>query len=383
MKLGLLGLDAEMLEVAQSAAEAGHELVAIFDVPPPLVGRWTALAPDARELDAWEALLSEGAIEAILISRAADDEVRADQLRVLVQSGLPLLIAHPVHHSMLVYYELDMIRKEADPVMLPCATESWHPAVERLAEMARNHDGLLGRVEQLVFERSIDDRTRTNVLAHFVRDLAVLRPLVGSLTKIGAMAADGGSADFHTLSLQMTGPDGPLVRWSVLPAVGGSSGRLTVIGTKDKATLHLAAGDDPWRLELPASAGPIPAFDDWDPGHAALEHFTRAIACEAVRPTWIDACRDMELADALERSLKKGRTIDLFYEEQTEHGTFKGIMAASGCALLIAALVLAIVATTAVNLGVPLARLWPYLLLAALVTFLLVQFLKLAFPRDE
>jgi hypothetical protein len=44
-------------------------------------------------------------------------------------------------------------------------------------------------------------------------------------------------------------------------------------------------------------------------------------------------------------------------------------------------LALVIVATTAVNLQLPLARFWPHALLAVLAVFLLLQLLKLAFPQ--
>jgi hypothetical protein len=91
----------------------------------------------------------------------------------------------------------------------------------------------------------------------------------------------------------------------------------------------------------------------------------------------------MELADAVEHSLQRGRTIELHYDTPSEHSTFKGIMSGVGCLLLIVGLVVLVIATTAVNAGVPLADYWPYLLLAVLVAFLLLQSLRLVFPSDK
>ena len=104
-----------------------------------------------------------------------------------------------------------------------------------------------------------------------------------------------------------------------------------------------------------------------------------------VRPNWLDAAKDLELADAVERSAKKGRTIDLHFEEHTEHGTFKGIMACWRWALSIAALVVLVVATTLGNLfgrgrNFPLADWWPYLLVAV-CAFLAAAVAEAGVPR--
>jgi hypothetical protein len=56
------------------------------------------------------------------------------------------------------------------------------------------------------------------------------------------------------------------------------------------------------------------------------------------------------------------------------------MMAAGGCALLMAALVMLVIATTAVNWRIPLAEYWPYILVGVLGVFLLLQSLKLVFP---
>ena len=52
-------------------------------------------------------------------------------------------------------------------------------------------------------------------------------------------------------------------------------------------------------------------FPAWDPAAAGVERLERAIAGQAVMPTWPDVCRDVELAESIGRSLAKGRTIEL------------------------------------------------------------------------
>ncbi|MFP6610814.1 MAG: hypothetical protein VB835_00775, partial [Pirellulales bacterium] len=113
-----------------------------------------------------------------------------------------------------------------------------------------------------------------------------------------------------------------------------------------------------------------------------------ATAATVSRPRWDDATRSLELAEALEKSLKKKRLVHLNYEGRGEANAFKGTMASLGCALLCGGMLLMIV--TAVLSRVAEVQQWggvssalsviPYLLLATLVIFLLVQLLRFVIP---
>jgi hypothetical protein len=182
----------------------------------------------------------------------------------------------------------------------------------------------------------------------------------------------------------MSGSSNVLARWSVLPVGREEGAKLTLIAGRELATLQIFEGDRPWQLELSQHGERVQeTFPDWDPPQAVLARFEQAVAGSPETPGWAEASRDLELADAIERSVRKGRMIELYFEDHTEHGTFKGMMAAGGCLVLMGALALVIGATTAVNLQVPLAHYWPYLLVAVLGAFLLLQLLKLAFPGER
>ena len=51
-------------------------------------------------------------------------------------------------------------------------------------------------------------------------------------------------------------------------------------------------------------------------------------------PAWIDVCHDLEAAEAIDRSLSRGRTVNVTTDEPTEEEAFKGVMAAGGCLTL-------------------------------------------------
>src|SRR5688572_27695584 len=101
MKLALLGADPAMLSVARAAAEGGkHSLVWAVEASA-ATGYLRGLWPQIELREDWESLLSPGAVDGVLVARAKDEDLRAEQLRKLVQAGVPLLVSHPVFESML------------------------------------------------------------------------------------------------------------------------------------------------------------------------------------------------------------------------------------------------------------------------------------------
>jgi hypothetical protein len=109
---------------------------------------------------------------------------------------------------------------------------------------------------------------------------------------------------------------------------------------------------------------------------------------ETVQEEWLGACRDQEVAEAVDRSLARGRTIELFGEGHTEEDSFKGVMSVGGCLLLVMALGVVFIATIVEGLRLPMRdwmiwQYWPIYLLVPVVVFLLLQLLQLVVKRDE
>src|SRR5687768_13910058 len=99
MRLALLGLDETTLALARAAQESGRdELVLLCEAEE--MEPQAILGPIALHPQSWEALLTGTAwgvraCDAVLVSRdAADDERRLEQLRKLVQDGVPMLVSH-------------------------------------------------------------------------------------------------------------------------------------------------------------------------------------------------------------------------------------------------------------------------------------------------
>ena len=387
MRFALLGIDADTLELAEWVARSSaHQLVWACEADA-AAGTLKTFSPKIQISNFWEGLLAGSTADAVIVARGANADERADQLRKLVQAAVPLLLAHPIDDSMLIGYELDMIRRESGGAMVPYVPYRWHAGVQRLAGLiAAGPTSEIGATEQVVMERTMPERTQPLVQRQFARDVELLRGLAGDLTSISALAPGGKEeAQYGSLGVQLTGETGVLVRWSVGAVEHYAGARIVLRGANGKATLEIADAGQPTELELVVGGkSSRETFPAWSPAAAAVAELESAMAGRAPVPSWPDACRDVELTEAIARSLTKGRTIELHDEEHSEHGTFKGTMTSLGCGLLVASLMVLVVAAALAKVtGNAFFGYAPYLILGVLGVFLVLQSLKLVFPSDD
>ena len=407
MKLAILGADADVVDVAQVVAKQRRHTVSwLCETDGKWQNDWSAklwsIAPDSQRLDQWESLLDSRLADGVFVATSdADDERRAEQLRRLVQAGVPILVSHPVVASMLVYYELEMLRSDlATPhlrvgldqpelpvrgVIVPVLALRRHPAIAEFAALAHGADhSPIGDVEQLVCERHLVTRDRQSVTAQFARDADLMRAICGEFSRLGAMGQADDPKAFASLSVQLATTTGISARWSIGSAGGEAVDRLVLHGVRGRATLSMPAAPAEWTLVVGDSGGERTlTFPSWSAAAAALDDFEAAIAGRPINPTWLDATKTVEIAETAQRSLKKGRMLDLYREEFNEEGTFKGTMASAGCGLLIVTLVSLVCTLLLLRFDISIAQYWPYLLLAMLAAFLAMQMLVLVLPRRD
>lgn len=405
LRLAFLGADAETPALVRAAlADGRFRLAAVCEFshgddassPHPAIGAapnwpsevWQAVVAQTRMVDSWESLLDGDVCDAVVVARSNDDDARAEQLRKFVQAGVPVLASHPLLESMLLYYELDMIRRESQGVLVPALTLRHHPAIVALAEIvAQDTASPIGRVSQVTIERSVISPTKPRVVAAFARDVDLLRFVAGDLTRLGAMAGAAGDAAYGSLGVQLSGAGGVAARWSVVPN-DAAAAEMTLLAAGGKASVELTTPDHPWTLTIVAASETTRRqFEPWDPAAAALDGLVRAIGGQNVQPDWSVAARSVELAETIDRSLLKQRTIELQYEDYSEATNFKGIMASLGCGLLLLGLavlgVVGLIDALSDQREPTSVRNWPYVLLAVLAVFLLLQLLMLVARRRE
>ncbi|MCI0359601.1 MAG: hypothetical protein L0211_14085 [Planctomycetaceae bacterium] len=415
MRLALLGVDDEALALVRWAVlRGGCQLVAAYDVGSRSADV-AAISPGVVLDDTWESLVLGTQADVVIVARGqaglaaetgiADDERRAEQLRKLAQAAVPMLVICPACEA-IVGFEVEMIRRDSRGVIVPYVPGQQHPLVLELAAATSWGEGSpigasspIGKVEQITFEREQADRSRPVVMAQFARDVSILRQLIGvvqSISATGPATVPGRDPlgpmskelpSLANLSVHLSGDEGLTAHWSIRPALSQEGGRITVIGEKGRVVLNMPASGD-WTLDRGDSpVGARPA----EPHHEAAEVFSLlSHAASGVRydeNEWLAACRDQEAAEAIDRSLARGRTIELFNEEHTEEESFKGIMAMGGCLLLVGALGVVFVATIVEGLRLPLRdwaawQYWPIYLLAPIAVFLMLQLLQLVVKKE-
>jgi predicted dehydrogenase len=385
-----LGIDSQTLAIAHAAAGAPQfDVVGVCEaqsgLDPDIAAGFAAQFPRLRRIDAWESLLTGQYADVVVVARSRFEDLRAEQLRKLIQTGVPVLTSQPVQDSMLVYYELDMIRRDTNSLVLPYLPERRHPAVQAVRKMvAQGADSPLGAAQQVIFQRRLRSPDKRGVADQFARDVDIIRAVAGDMTRLGAMAGAQQSGDYAGLGVQMTGPTGIAARWTVEPLHAEPGGQFSVLGSHGKATIEIRPDESAWSLELTIGVQvDRQTFGDWKAAEDALAQLALAMQGAPVEPDWVDAARAVELAETIERSLQKSRTIDLYYEEYTEQSTFKGLMASVGCGLLIVGLLVMGVVAIGDLMGLPVRKSWAYLLAGGLGFFLLLQLLMLVFHGDS
>ncbi len=410
MKLAVLGADDDALNLLRWAVQQGHELVAAYDSEAHAAAL-RAINPQVPLSDNWEELFLASAADAVIVGRGGKEaaartnidpaERRADQLRKLVQATVPMIVVCPACES-IIGFEIEMIRRDTGARLIPYVPFASHPFIDRLSEwIVQESDSPIGKVEQVALEREQADRSREPVLVQLARDATLIREFVGPIqtvsasgppTAIGRDPLGPKSKELPSLanlSVHLSGDQGIGARWSIAPATTHEQGRLTIIGERGKAVLTMPAGGA-WSLQLPdGTISTEPATTD-DDAQRIFSWLTHAMESDEFydSESWLAVCRDQEAAEAVDRSLARGRTIELYNEEHTEEESFKGVMAMGGCLLLVMALGVLFIAVVVEGLRLPMRtwplwRLWPFYLLVPIVAFLLLQLLQLAVKRDE
>lgn len=405
MKLALIGADEESLTFLRAALVGGeHQFVAAYDTDAFAV-RLRELEPRVHLGEDWEELLLGSRAELVLVSRAEanlaattgiqDSERRADQLRKLAQAAVPLLVFVPACES-IVGYEIEMIRRDSGGRIFPFVPRQGNlGALDEFVTVSATTRP--GAIEQFIIERQLRSRSRSQVLLHLARDVAAMRRFLGEISKVTASGPQtpvgrdplgpkmSSQPSLANLTVHLQGEREFGGRWSVGPVTTEPGSLSSLVTTSESVSIWTPETGKYCRIDRLGLQATETIDDDVN---QVLREVQAELEGQWERPfTWLSACRDQEVAEAVDRSLARGRTIELFNEQHTEEQSFKGVMAMGGCLLLIAAFGMVFLATIVEGLQLPLRdwaawKWWPAYLLAPVVLFLLLQLLQLAIKRE-
>jgi len=388
MDFALVGQSVEASQLADVIKKSrDHQIVATFPFAAALEEAWTQAKLNPVQ-DSWESLLHDSVADAVILSPTDNLDLQANCMRKLAQVAVPMWVIHPAGESILGY-EIEMICRDSHGVVVPHLPAVHHPAVAWLVEImqAVPHQAP-GLIERVNFNRPLRNRDRRAVLHQLTHDVQLIRMLVGEVEQVAAMNSAATDQSYANLSVQMRSAKNAVVTWSVSSAGDSSAATLAVVAACDTVRLSMPEDVDNWTIK--SSSGEF----DWLPtarinlADVALDCFVKSVNGASTSLRWSDACRDIEVAEAVPESLRRRRTIDLLYEEHSERATFMGMMAIGGCGLLLFSSMFLLIAGIVEGLQLPLRehplwRIWPVYLLVSLALFLLLQLLRFVFPASE
>ena len=421
LRVAYVGYDDGLLQLLTAAQRREDvSIVAGYQVDEKSSDKLRRISPLPRSADGenWECLLSGTVADAVFFGRVPENDDsnglakgrfgdRDEMLRRLVQAEVPLVVTHPPC-EMLLAYELQMIRQESHAPVFPYVPWIQHSAVNQAIKAVSQASN---DVQQLVLQRYADASARSEeqVLRQVAQDVLVLRRMMGDVKSVSATAGAIDRNPYGNLAVHLMGEDnaGLVARWSMGPISARPqsvwqprelsdpsarvelSARLTLVADEHSGSLDLFADNQSARFQPPApQASAVEATES-----LADQFVNDVVAC--VRDgqvwsgiTWEEACRSLEITDAIQRSLQRRRTIELYHEQVTEHDTFKSVMAAGGCGMLLWVMLLLMIAGVVEGLQLPIRgtllwRLWPFALIAPLAVFLGLQLLQLVFKRSD
>ncbi|MEX0791805.1 MAG: hypothetical protein WD045_01620 [Pirellulaceae bacterium] len=382
MRFGLLGSDPATLDLLREGV--GHSLIGFYDADHH-AETILNLFPSASRLSQWESMLSTSNIDGVVVAANWRNAERENQLRKLVQEQIPLLMVVPACEG-IVSLEMEMIQRDTRCPIVPYAPGPDTEVVAWLRKWLGEDESR--RCEQIQIQRGLLNRNTTGVLDWLARDIEVARHLSGEITRVSATGGNFEQDDYQRLAVHLEHRSGVPTRWLNEPAARDSV-RFEVVTSAGKAILAwdakngtIAELPDQRRFEIPSNQ---------QNKIRAWQTFARAVgqpASDDNLKVYSGATHSLEVLDATLYSVKRKRTIEMREDVVSEQATFKALMAAGGCFMLMwAFFILMLAAFGSIFerfLGFnPVGVFWLPLLIAPLGLFLAAQLLQLLFRRES
>lgn len=374
MNFLILGAGPEEHAWANAIAQhAEHQLWAAFP-------GFAELEDVPRPLDLDDALAMAG-VEAVLVG--GDREVRIEWLRRVAAAGLPAICLHPPGDDSEAYYQVALSRTETGAVLVPDLPARLHPGAVALRRALENRE--LGVFREIRHESTAGPGDGDLTRQVFSRAVDLVRSLLGEVGAVTATGDPPGQRPDQRLVVQLRGPE---ARRAEVRIVAGPSepSRVTVSGDQGSLTLEYhptLTGQARLTHRTPGSEAVVTECAPWDPHAAILDVLAGSLQGQDARPNLLDGTRAMELAEATARSLRRGRTVDLHYDEISEANNFKSVMTSTGCMLLLGILVALPAALAGPALGWNWTLYLAYAIPPLLVLFMLMQSLRFAVRQSQ
>lgn len=386
MRFALLGDSPVATAVAQAVSmNAEFQLVRWVGHAQGPPARFLRL-PGLRVSGHWEELLTATDVDAVII--AESDVESQPVVRQLLQGGKTAFVLPELAQDPAFFYELALFDAESPGKLFPLLEGRGHPLVVEMQRIIS--DRRLGSIRHVQFERTVAATgaapgqtssglmSRIDLASAFLIDADLLRALFGPYNQVSASRSGDASAGFSLATVTLGGSNVPQAVWTATGTAATESWKLTALGDAGTAILEDVSGSEQIsgrRLRLTVNQpGRAPTVTETtaDSGAWLLEQFAGGVKL------WDELAAAVELVDAVERSVRRRRTIDVYFETPSERGMFKTQMTAVGCSLLmltLVAVVLYLVFEASIDMPQIVRQILVVLIFAPLGIFLALQLL--------
>ncbi len=342
MNFALLGDDPAVVPlVAAIAARSGHRLTQVSLVGATTLSALSQIVPAMSVADGWEEWVSSPNIDVVIV--AGNDDVVLEAARKLAAAGRSLMILPAAGQGLAFVYELTLIRDDAHITLCPAFLQRFEPAVVALKELIEA--GELGRLTHLQFERTQfapDDTgspqlvSRSEIDELLLQDVDLLRFLGGDYSRVTAIHSGKVSDRVSMAQVTLAGEGMAEASWSLKTTQPGPLWKLVAVGERRTVVLTREDSLTPIQLDVgDVDLSQLQPPAERDPFGRLLENCEAMQAGEPAAPDWTDLTQAFELVDAARRSVRRRRTIDVYFETASERSVFKTQMTAVGCGLLV------------------------------------------------
>jgi hypothetical protein len=351
MKFALIGDDPQVLPVIR--AIAGNEAHSLEGAA--LLGNLESqlhsVAPGARLLPRWDAILTSGPIDALLVCGHHESVLEA--ARQIAAAGTSLLILPQSAQGSTWIYELSLIRDEGNVWIVPIFARR---AVAGFKQLRSHVDaGTLGKLLYLRIDCElaagpdasgplVSKRLVDNAL---LQDVDLLRFFGGDYSRVTAGHSGAVGDQVAAATATLAGEGLPEATWMTRGTSGEPYWNLVIAGERGEIAVTAAGNPVSWSAHAKRVSIPAADLDAslWsDEGGAALASIERLFSHRAEpgrrdAAAWTNLVRAFEVVDAARVSIRRRRAIDLHSETASERNLFKSQMTAFGCLTLTLTLV--------------------------------------------
>lgn len=308
---------------------------------------WRPAGADVPPEEAWKFIRDVPGIEAVLVD--ADDAPTLDSARQLAMRGMPLVVHALASLPPEFITEMSLYDAEGSTRIVPWfdhrqgleGRQDWAHLKQWLKEMPAD------QITSIHLERSLEDQSRTNDVRReafltetLLADLDLLRMIGGDYSQVTLIRTGGDERSYDSQTLQLAGPGLPDATCTYRRSNVPSGLNLRIDGTTSHA--QVVAEDDNlvWRVDGREVDRYQPPEDWGDDARIAQRDSTLSMLDDLLTHSrgaarWSDLVRIFDIAEAMERSLRRRRTIDLHFETTSERSQFKTHMAAIGCGVIL------------------------------------------------